>query len=91
MMPATILPVVFFYFFAGVCVACAFMVIAARNPVHSVLYLILAFFNAAGLFLTTTFHVKNRGFSVLRISGGRFTRLAKYQRENLDERREKCE
>jgi len=51
MMPATILPVVFFYLFAGVCVACAFMVIAARNPVHSVLYLILAFFNAAGLFL----------------------------------------
>jgi NADH-quinone oxidoreductase subunit J len=51
MMPATILPAVFFYLFAGVCVACAFMVIAAKNPVHSVLYLILAFFNAAGLFL----------------------------------------
>ena len=51
MMPAEILPVVFFYLFAGVCVACAFMVIAAKNPVHSVLYLILAFFNAAGLFL----------------------------------------
>jgi NADH-quinone oxidoreductase subunit J len=51
MMPATILPAVFFYLFAGVCVASAFMVIAARNPVHSVLYLILAFFNAAGLFL----------------------------------------
>src|SRR6195256_3230030 len=51
MMPATILPVVFFYLFAGVCVACAFMVIAARNPVHSVLYLILAFVNAAGLFM----------------------------------------
>jgi NADH-quinone oxidoreductase subunit J len=41
----------FFYLFAGVCVASAFMVIAARNPVHSVLYLILAFVNAAGLFV----------------------------------------
>ena len=43
----------FFYLFAAVVVASAFMVIAARNPVHSVLYLILAFFNAAGLFLLT--------------------------------------
>jgi NADH-quinone oxidoreductase subunit J len=41
----------FFYLFAAVVVASAFMVIAAKNPVHSVLYLILAFFNAAGLFL----------------------------------------
>ncbi|HYJ44708.1 MAG: NADH-quinone oxidoreductase subunit J [Xanthobacteraceae bacterium] len=46
-----ILPALFFYLFAGVCVACAFMVIAAKNPVHSVLYLILAFVNAAGLFV----------------------------------------
>jgi NADH-quinone oxidoreductase subunit J len=46
-----ILPALFFYLFAGVCIACAFMVIAARNPVHSVLYLILAFVNAAGLFV----------------------------------------
>jgi NADH-quinone oxidoreductase subunit J len=46
-----ILAALFFYLFAGVCVAAAFMVIAARNPVHSVLYLILAFVNAAGLFL----------------------------------------
>mgnify|MGYP003349503638 CR=1 FL=1 len=37
--------------FAGVCVLSAFMVIAARNPVHSVLYLILTFFNAAALFV----------------------------------------
>jgi NADH-quinone oxidoreductase subunit J len=44
-----ILPALFFYLFAGVCIASAFMVIAARNPVHSVLYLILAFVNAAGL------------------------------------------
>ena len=41
----------FFYLFAGICVASAVMVIAARNPVHSVLYLILAFVNAAGLFV----------------------------------------
>jgi len=40
-----------FYLFAGVTVASAVMVIAARNPVHSVLFLILAFFNSAGLFL----------------------------------------
>ncbi|MCC7428281.1 MAG: NADH-quinone oxidoreductase subunit J [Alphaproteobacteria bacterium] len=40
-----------FYMFAGVLVASATMVIAARNPVHSVLFLILAFFNAAGLFI----------------------------------------
>ena len=42
---------VFFYLFAFVCVASAFMVIASRNPVQSVLFLILAFVNAAGLFL----------------------------------------
>jgi NADH-quinone oxidoreductase subunit J len=46
-----ILPALFFYLFAGVCVASAFMVIAAKNPVHSVLFLILAFVNASGLFL----------------------------------------
>ena len=40
-----------FYLFATVTVAAGFMVIAARNPVHSVLFLILAFFNAAGLFV----------------------------------------
>ncbi|MEA2953056.1 MAG: NADH-quinone oxidoreductase subunit [Alphaproteobacteria bacterium] len=41
----------FFYLFAGLCVASAFMVIAAKNPVHSVLFLILAFVNASGLFV----------------------------------------
>ncbi|NLH82996.1 MAG: NADH-quinone oxidoreductase subunit J [Phyllobacteriaceae bacterium] len=41
----------FFYLFAAVTVASAFAVISARNPVHSVLFLILAFFNAAGLFV----------------------------------------
>ena len=46
-----ILAALFFYLFAGVCVASAFMVIASRNPVHSVLFLILAFVNAAGLFV----------------------------------------
>lgn len=40
-----------FYLFALVVVASAVMVIASRNPVHSVLFLILAFFNAAGLFV----------------------------------------
>lgn len=40
-----------FYLFAGVTVASAFMVVTSRNPVHSVLYLILAFVNAAGLFM----------------------------------------
>jgi NADH-quinone oxidoreductase subunit J len=46
-----ILPGLFFYLFAAVLVASGAMVIAARNPVHSVLFLILAFVNAAGLFL----------------------------------------
>jgi NADH-quinone oxidoreductase subunit J len=46
-----ILPALFFYLFAGVCVASAVMVIVSRNPVHSVLFLILAFVNASGLFV----------------------------------------
>jgi NADH-quinone oxidoreductase subunit J len=41
----------FFYLFATLTVASAFMVIASRNPVQSVLFLIFAFVNAAGLFL----------------------------------------
>ena len=40
-----------FSLFAFILVFSAFMVITARNPVHSVLFLILAFFNAAGLFV----------------------------------------
>ncbi len=40
-----------FYLFAAVAVASAVMVVTVRNPVHSVLFLILAFFNAAGLFV----------------------------------------
>src|SRR3984957_6473622 len=46
-----ILQAIFFYLFAGVCIASAVMVIASKNPVHSVLFLILAFVNAAGLFV----------------------------------------
>ncbi|MGJ4917448.1 NADH-quinone oxidoreductase subunit J [Bradyrhizobium sp. HKCCYLRH2060] len=46
-----ILSALFFYLFAAVCVASAVMVIVSKNPVHSVLYLILAFVNASGLFV----------------------------------------
>ena len=47
------LQALFFYIFATVAIASALMVISAKNPVHSVLFLILTFFNAAGLFLLT--------------------------------------
>ena len=40
-----------FYLLAFVAMAAAFMVVASRNPVHSVMFLILTFFSAAGLFL----------------------------------------
>jgi len=40
-----------FYFFAAILIASAAMVVSARNPVYAVLFLILAFFNAAALFL----------------------------------------
>lgn len=46
-----ILATLAFYLFAFILIASAVMVIASRNPVHSVLFLILAFFNAAGLFV----------------------------------------
>jgi NADH-quinone oxidoreductase subunit J len=46
-----IVPSLFFYLFSAVIIASAVMVVGARNPVHSVLFLILAFFNAAGLFV----------------------------------------
>ncbi|WP_417308475.1 NADH-quinone oxidoreductase subunit J [Devosia sp.] len=45
------LPLFFFYVFSIIAVASALMVIAARNPVHSVLFLILTFVNGAGLFM----------------------------------------
>ena len=41
----------FFYLFAGIMLASSLMVVVSRNPVYSVLFLILAFFNAAGLFV----------------------------------------
>ncbi len=40
-----------FYLFAGILLLSGLMVITARNPVHSVLFLILSFFNASGLFV----------------------------------------
>ncbi|WP_404404216.1 NADH-quinone oxidoreductase subunit J [Pelagibacterium halotolerans] len=46
-----VLPLLFFYLFSAIAIASALMVIASRNPVHSVLFLILAFVNAAGIFL----------------------------------------
>ena len=46
-----IIAALFFYLFASICVASAVMVVASKNPVHSVLFLILAFVNAAGLFV----------------------------------------
>ncbi len=46
-----ILQALAFYLFAFVAVASGVMVISSRNPVHAVLFLILAFFNAAGLFV----------------------------------------
>jgi NADH-quinone oxidoreductase subunit J len=46
-----ILQAILFYLFAAAAVASGAMVVAARNPVHSVLFLIVAFFNTAGLFV----------------------------------------
>src|SRR5271156_3914510 len=41
----------FFYLFSALLLASAAAVVTSRNPVHAVLFLIVAFFNAAGLFL----------------------------------------
>src|SRR5947207_3811443 len=46
-----IVQAILFYIFATIAVASGVLVVSARNPVHSVLFLILAFFNAAGLFI----------------------------------------
>jgi NADH-quinone oxidoreductase subunit J len=46
-----IFPAIMFYIFAAVTVASGVLVVSSRNPVHSVLWLILAFFNSAGLFI----------------------------------------
>ena len=40
-----------FYLFSAVTILSAMMVISSKNPVHSVFFLILAFFNSAGLFI----------------------------------------
>jgi NADH-quinone oxidoreductase subunit J len=45
------IPSFIFYLFSTILIASAVMVVAARNPVHAVLFLILCFFNAAGLFV----------------------------------------
>ncbi len=45
------LQTIVFYLFSAVLIGAATMVVVARNPVHSVLFLILCFFNAAGLFV----------------------------------------
>ncbi len=46
-----IIQTLFFYLFSAITIASGLMVISSKNPVHSVLFLILAFFNAAGLFV----------------------------------------
>jgi NADH-quinone oxidoreductase subunit J len=46
-----IVQAIMFYIFAVLAVAAGVLVVSSRNPVHSVLFLILAFFNAAGLFV----------------------------------------
>jgi len=46
-----ILSAIAFYLFAAIIIASAVMVVGSRNPVHSVFFLILAFFNAAGIFV----------------------------------------
>jgi NADH-quinone oxidoreductase subunit J len=46
-----IVQAILFYIFAALAVASGVLVVSSRNPVHSVLFLILAFFNAAGLFV----------------------------------------
>jgi NADH-quinone oxidoreductase subunit J len=51
MSAATLLPLLAFYVFSGVMIVAGIMVVFARHPVRSVLWLILAFFSAAGLFV----------------------------------------
>src|ERR1700756_4043340 len=46
-----LLPTIIFYLFAAATLFSAVMVISSKNPVHSVFFLILAFFNSAGLFV----------------------------------------
>ena len=46
-----IVQIIMFYVFAALAVAAGVLVVSSRNPVHSVLFLIMAFFNVAGLFV----------------------------------------
>ncbi len=46
-----IIPIILFYLFSFMTIASAFAVVASRNPVYSVMFLILTFFNVAGLFV----------------------------------------
>src|SRR5271168_2474407 len=46
-----LLTAIAFYVFSAILIACSAMVVLSRNPVHSVFFLILAFFNAAALFV----------------------------------------
>ena len=59
-----------FYLFAAIAVAAGVMVISARNPVHSVLFLILAFFNAAGLFVLMGAEFRSEGDHKLSLRKG---------------------
>lgn len=51
MTPESIIPTVLFYTFSCVMIFASIMVVSSKNPVHSVLFLILSFFNSAGLFI----------------------------------------
>lgn len=48
---AELIPTIVFYVFAGITLLSAALVISSKNPVHSVFFLILAFFSSAGLFV----------------------------------------
>src|SRR5580704_14312314 len=47
----SLIPTIMFYLFSAVTLCSGVMVISSKNPVHSVFFLILAFFNSAGLFV----------------------------------------
>ena len=58
-----------FYLLAGIALISSIMVISARNPVHSVLFLILAFFNAAGLLILMEMEFLSLIFIVVYVGG----------------------
>jgi NADH-quinone oxidoreductase subunit J len=45
------LEIVLFFLFSSIAIASGIMVVSSKNPVHSILYLVLVFFNASGLLL----------------------------------------